>query len=65
MPKVPKILNKPINAKIIVADQPSKPLSCMYPGTWVPTKVIWKPQTKKPRTNKIYPLCLKASLIAE
>ena len=52
IPKVPKILKNPISAKIIVADHPPIPLSCMYPGMWVPTNVIWKPQTKKPKTNK-------------
>ena len=40
MPKVPTILNKPIKAKIIVADQPPKPLSCIYPGICVATIVI-------------------------
>ena len=40
IPRVPTILNKPINDKIIVADQPPKPLSCIYPGTCVPTNVI-------------------------
>ena len=40
MPRVPIILNNPIKAKIIVAVQPPSPLSCMYPGTCVATKVI-------------------------
>ena len=40
MPHVPTILNKPIKDQIIVAAQPPRPLSCIYPGTWVPTKVI-------------------------
>ena len=65
MPKVPKILKNPINARIIVADHPAMPLSCIYPGIWVPTNVIWKPQTKKPKTKSTYPLWEKASLIAE
>ena len=65
IPSVPKILKKPIRAKIIVADQPPIPLSCIYPGICVPTNVIWKPQTKKPKTNSTYPLWAKASLIAE
>ena len=64
MPKVPIILNNPIRARIIVADQPPKPLSCIYPGICVATKVIWKPQTKKPALSKRYPLWEKASLKA-
>ena len=52
IPRVPAMLNKPINDKIIVADQPPNHLSWIYPGTCVPTKVIWKPQTKKPKTSK-------------
>ena len=32
---------------------------------WVPTNVIWKPHTKKPKTNNTYPLWEKASLIAD
>ena len=49
----PKILNKPINERIAAAVQSSSPLSITYLGTCVPTKVIWKPQTKKPETNKM------------
>ena len=64
MPKVPIILNNPISAKIIVADQPPMPLSCMYPGICVAINVIWKPQTKKPALSKRYPLWVKASLSA-
>ena len=40
------ILKKPIKDKIIAAVQSSRPLSTTYFGTWVPTNVIWKPQTK-------------------
>ena len=49
----PKILNKPIKDKIAAAVQLSKPRSITYVGTCVPTKVMWKPQTKNPETNKI------------
>ena len=64
MPKVPIILNNPISAKIIVADQPPIPLSCIYPGICVAINVIWNPQTKKPAFSKRYPLWEKASFIA-
>ena len=40
IPRVPMMLNKPIKDRIIVADQPPSPLSCIYPGICVPTKVI-------------------------
>ena len=47
------MLNKPINDNIAAAVQSSRPLSITYFGTWVPTKVIWNPQTKKPDTRRI------------
>ena len=53
-----------MSAKIIVADQPPIPLSCIYPGICVAINVIWKPQTKKPALSKRYPLWVKASLSA-
>ena len=37
---VPIILNNPISAKIIVADKPPMPLSCIYPGICVAINVI-------------------------
>ena len=46
-------MNNPIRDNIAAAVQSSRPLSITYLGTWVPTKVIWNPQTKKPDTSKI------------
>ena len=47
------MLNSPIKDKIAAAVQLSKPLSITYFGTCVPTKVMWKPHTKKPDVSSM------------
>ena len=60
----PNMLNSPIKDKIAAAVQLSKPLSITYFGTCVPTKVMWKPHTKKPDVSSMQLLFLKASFKA-
>ena len=52
---VPITLAKPIIVKATAPASYDSPSEVMYHGKCVVINVTWKPQTKKPQSNKMYP----------
>ena len=59
---MPITLAKPIIVKATAPASYDSPSDVMNPGKCVVINVTWKPHTKKPQSNRIYPEFRRASL---